>query len=215
MYKFYDWALARLLRENLSFPEALALFNYKPGDFVDVLDYKKRLGQLTMANHPDRGGNHDDMVRVNLANEILKPFIGNKIPGGVEPPVVEPKPQHWADDGLHGATKQVFGKWLHQGIMTLLEGSEGMVNSRDTNKLFDTINHLSHLLGDMKRAFDEWRLRTRQHTLLDSQDFDDLLEKLELRDDSAKAMRLILKNFRQGLVGPFYNKYIKDFPPSL
>jgi len=206
MYKFYNWVL---LRENITFPEALVLFNYKPGDYLDPLDYKKRLSQLTMMNHPDRGGNHDDMVRVNLANEILKSFIGNKIPGGAAP--VPVKAAHWADDGLHGATKQVFGKWLHVGMMQLLEESERNVNSRDVNKLFDTINHLGHLLGDMKRAFEEWRLRMKQHTLLDSQDFDDLLEKLEIRDDSAKAMRLNLKTFRQGLFGPFYDKYIKTF----
>lgn len=222
--RFKDWLV---FHEEISWVDALKIFGYKPGDFIDADDYKKRYRTLVMTHHPDRGGNHADMVNVTLANNALQHFVGKQIPGSAgpsastPPPRPEPKPEpkpstaNWGDPGLHAAARRDFGKWLHGGIIEMSDYADKHRNSRNQENLFDAVNHLVELVSRSRRAFVEWQMKTRETTMLHSDDFYQLLFRLDTPDESAKGYRAALKAFKEELVGSFYDKYIKDFPPTI
>jgi hypothetical protein len=229
MPRFNNWLR---LREEISFPDALQVFNYKPGDFIDPQDFKTRFRTLAMQHHPDRGGSHSGMVNISLAVDALKSFIGRQIPGGgpsaapPPPPRPEPKPSpepepnrspttNWGHPGLHAANRRDFGKWLHGGIVELLDTVDAHKNSRSHEDLFDAVNHLVELLSRIRSAFVEWQMKTRESTMLHSDDFYELLSRLDTPDESPKGLRTVLKSFKEELATSFYDKYIKDFPPTL
>ena len=214
---FNNWLRLRE-GEEISFPDALQLFGYQPGDFVDEQDFKTRFRRLAMQSHFDRGGSDADMVRVNLAVKALKSFIGRQIPGG--PSAAPPRPErpstaNWGDPGLHAANRRDFGKWLHGGIVELLNTVDSHKGSRNHENLFDAVNHLVELVSRIRRAFIEWQMKTHESTMLHSDDFYKLLFTLDTPDESPRGLRTALKTFKEELATSFYDRYIRDFPPTL
>jgi len=227
MSKFDDWLF---LREAMSVEDAAETFSrmlhtagieasqsYTPGSVIDPVKLRSDYRKLAMKVHPDVGGSHGDMVNVIAANSILNQV--SRIPGVTgpaytEPPKPEPKParRYWADPSLHSADRRTFGEWLHGGMVEAWDVAGNNVNARNENKLNDAISKVGNVVGEMKRAFDEWKLKTRADTLLTIDNFMDLLEALQ-SDESTKSMRLALKRFRERFMHPFYDNYIKDFPP--
>jgi hypothetical protein len=215
MSRFNHWLK---LREEVSWPDALRIFGYKPGDFVDPQDYKSRWRKLIMTHHPDRGGDHVDMVNASLANDALKHFVGKQIPGATTATAHEPKPPvsptaNWHDTSLHATDQRTFGKWLHGGIVELLNLLDSNLSARNSDKLTSAIYKVGDIIGQMHRAFAEWKLKTGENTLLSSDDFYHLLELLDADDE--KAMRKALRDFKTYLSRAFYDKYVKDFPSMM
>jgi len=66
--RFYKY-----LKENkMTIPEALAVFGLRYEAIGNKALIKKRFRDLAKTYHPDKIGNNDIMVKVNLAYELLK-----------------------------------------------------------------------------------------------------------------------------------------------
>ena len=175
-------------------------------------------GSLVFALHPDRGGSQEDMRSAAEAKFVLDKYAGQQIPGGyTPPPKPEPKPEraarHWGDVELHSADKRTFGEWLHKELIRVWDLANDNANARNEDNLFNAINKMVDIVSGMRRAFSEWKWKTRTETILTEDDFYNLLETLEA-EESPKSMRAAIKRFKEKFMHPFYDKYIKEFPPE-
>lgn len=210
--KFAQW-----LESIISFDQAMELFGYKPGDFVDgnklSSDYKK----LMMQYHPDRNPGdrsaEQKSKEVNDAYTDLRAYIGKTLPGFATPKPTPSPTYHWADASLHAADRIVFGKWLHEKIYQTHDFFKKRMNPEEKiNKLVDAI-------GEMSRAFAEWQNMHRdERTVLTRDSFNDMIDALDVssmpgytdEQDKKFAARAI-KKAHNLFLNQFWRVYLDTF----
>lgn len=103
----------------MSLEEALSTLGFDPGTRPPEADVRKALRTKTLENHPDRGGDLNKMVAVNVAADILlgkrAPDRGGR-PGGYsspqpQPPPRQPEPPPTACRASSYACGSAFGRY--------------------------------------------------------------------------------------------------------
>jgi len=74
----------------MSLEEAKAVLGFPPGSSPSENEVEKARRQKAIENHPDRGGDPDKMVEVNVAADVL---VGKQRPTGSPRPYSRPEPQ--------------------------------------------------------------------------------------------------------------------------
>jgi hypothetical protein len=93
MLKFKEW----VIQEIVNLQQAAELYELKPGVLINANYLSRKYRELAKLHHPDRGGNADVFKQAVDALELLKPYIGQKLPAYQQarqsPGVYTPRPQ--------------------------------------------------------------------------------------------------------------------------
>lgn len=105
MLKFKEW----IIQETVNLQQAAELYGLKPGVLVDANYLKNKYRELAKLHHPDRGGNADVFKQAADGYEMLKNYLGQRLPALQQtqsPGVYSPRPQRNPAQELEQDIKQ-------------------------------------------------------------------------------------------------------------